>query len=297
MATKFGNGIDLDNNRIINLADPSNPTDAVNKQYTDALVRGLSWKQAVKAATTTNGSLSSAYEAGDTLDGVVLQAGDRILIKDQTDATENGIYIVQESGAPVRAPDADTGDDLRGATVTVQMGTVNADKVYRLITDNVTVGVTELIWTEIGGAAPTYSAGNGLVENPARVFNVGAGDGITVNSNSVALASTVAGSGLSYASGILNVNTGTGIVIEADAVAIDVNTVTRKMAANIGNGVATTFQVNHNLGTRDVEVKIRYNVAPFSFIETDVDATDPNYVTLTFAKPPASNEFRVIVFG
>jgi len=297
MAVKFGNGIDLDNNRIINLADPSAPTDAVNKQYTDALVRGLSWKQAVKAATTTSGDLSSSYEAGDTLDGVVLQAGDRILIKDQANAAENGIYIVQESGAPTRAPDADSSDDLRGATVTVQMGTVNADKVYRLITDNVTVDTTEQIWTEIGGAAPSYSAGNGLVENPARVFNVGAGDGITVSSNSVSLSSTVAGNGLSYSSGILNVNTGNGLVVEADAVAIDVNVVTRKMAANIGNGTATTFQVNHNLGTRDVQVKVRYNSAPYSFIETDVDATDPNYVTVTFAKPPASNEFRVIVFG
>ena len=296
MAVKFGNGIDLANQRLINLADPSSPTDAVNKQYADALVRGLSWKQAVRAASTTSGNLLTAYAAGQTLDGVVLQVGDRILLKDQGDASENGIYVVT-ADVPTRAPDADDANELRGATVTVQEGTVNADRVYRLLTDNVVLGTTPLVWTEVGGAGNIYVAGNGLTESPAGQFNVGAGNGISVTADAVSLASSVAGNGLTYNSGVLNVGAGNGIVVEVDAVAIDPNVVSQTKAVTIGNGSANSFQVNHNLGKRDVVVQVASTSPPYSVIFTDVELTDPNYVTVTFASPPPSNSYRVTVVG
>jgi hypothetical protein len=296
MAVKFGNGIDLANQRLINLADPSSPTDAVNKQYADALVRGLSWKQAVRAASTTSGNLLTAYAAGQTLDGVVLQVGDRILLKDQGDASENGIYVVT-ADVPTRAPDADDANELHGATVTVQEGTVNADRVYRLLTDNVVLGTTPLVWTEVGGAGNIYVAGNGLTESPAGQFNVGAGNGISVTADAVSLASSVAGNGLTYNSGVLNVGAGNGIVVEVDAVAIDPNVVSQTKAVTIGNGSANSFQVNHNLGKRDVVVQVASTSPPYSVIFTDVELTDPNYVTVTFASPPPSNSYRVTVVG
>jgi hypothetical protein len=72
VAMKFGNGIDLAGQRGVNVGDPSSATDAANKQYVDAFVRGLSWKDEVVAASTANGTLATAYENGDSLDGVTL---------------------------------------------------------------------------------------------------------------------------------------------------------------------------------------------------------------------------------
>ncbi|MGS2646074.1 hypothetical protein [Streptosporangium sp. G12] len=299
MAVKFGNGIDLDNQRAVNVADPSNPTDAVNKQYADALVRGLSWKLAVRVATTTNGALATAYANGQTLDGIVLATGDRILLKNQTTGSENGIYVVSPSGAPTRALDADTSAEIAGATVTVLQGTTNADKVFRLVTDNVNLGVTALSFTEVGGGASgtTYVAGSGLNEAPAGTFNVGAGAGLTVAADDISLASTVAGNGLTFATGVVNVVGGTGITVTADAVAIDTSVVARKLSANVGNGSATAVVVTHSLGTRDVAVTVFDNTAPYAEIFTDVERTDLNTVTLRFATAPAASQYRVVVVG
>jgi hypothetical protein len=82
----------------------------------------------VKAATAAAGTLASSFENGDVIDGVTLATGDRILIKDQASASQNGIYVVAASGAPARASDADTGTKLPGGSrVVVEQGTVNAD--------------------------------------------------------------------------------------------------------------------------------------------------------------------------
>lgn len=113
------------------------------------------WKEPVRVATTAAGTLASSFENGDTVDGVVLATGDRILIKNQSTASENGIYTVNASGAPTRATDADSGAELLGATVAVTNGTANADSVW-LCTANATisVGVTSLPWVRVG---PTNS--------------------------------------------------------------------------------------------------------------------------------------------
>ena len=84
-------------------------------------------KNSVVAATTTIGDLSLDFTNGDTIDGVILVTGDRLLIKNQFPYNEqNGIYIVAASGAPTRATDFDTWDEIIGAFVSVESGTVNA---------------------------------------------------------------------------------------------------------------------------------------------------------------------------
>lgn len=110
-----------------------------------------SWKEPVRVATTTAGTLASSFENGDTVDGVTLATGNRILIKDQSSAAENGIYTVNTSGAPTRAAGADTGGELLGATVAVTEGTTNADSIW-LCTANaaIAVGVTSLPWVRVG---------------------------------------------------------------------------------------------------------------------------------------------------
>jgi hypothetical protein len=120
-----------------------------------AAVAGLSWKQAVRAATTAAGTLASSFENGDAIDGVTLATGDRILIKNQASASENGIYVVAASGAPARASDADSGAELVNASVYVSEGTTLADTQWTCTTNaTITVGSTSIAFAQLasGGA-------------------------------------------------------------------------------------------------------------------------------------------------
>ncbi len=118
--------------------------------YADAAAGNGSWKNAVRAASTGNLTLSGAQ----TVDGVSLVAGERILVKDQSTSSQNGIYVVA-SGSWSRATDADTSAKVKaGATVYVCEGTANADKIYALATnDPITLGSTSLNFQEKGAAA------------------------------------------------------------------------------------------------------------------------------------------------
>lgn len=114
----------------------------------------IAWKQPVRAAATAAGTLASSFENGDTIDGVVLATGDRILIKDQAAGAENGIYTVNASGAPTRATDFDLGTEAVGAAVVVTEGTANADKVFICTTNApITLGTTALAFAALSAAA------------------------------------------------------------------------------------------------------------------------------------------------
>ncbi len=161
--------------KITTLATPTADTDAATKAYVDALTAGLSWKQAVRAATTANVSLSTDLEAGDTLDGVLLAAGDRVLVKNQTAASENGIYVVQASGAAVRATDMDVAAEFSGAAVFVKEGTANADSGWTQQAEVTTLGTDNVTWSQFSGSA-TYTWGTGLILSGNTVdVNLGAG--------------------------------------------------------------------------------------------------------------------------
>ena len=135
-------------------------------QYADNLVQGLDVKDSVRAATTAALTLATDLEAGDTLDTTVtLVAGDRVLVKDQADATENGIYVVAASGAPARAADAGQGDLTGGSFVFVEEGSVNADTGFVCNTDGVpTLGTDDVSFTQFSGGGAII-AGEGLTKN------------------------------------------------------------------------------------------------------------------------------------
>lgn len=120
--------------------------------YVDTLVAGLDMKASVRVATTGNVNLANALENGDTIDGVALATGDRVLVKSQSAPAENGIYIVPASGAAARATDADAWAELPGAFVAVEEGTANADTVW-LCTANAggTLNTTAVTFTQFGG--------------------------------------------------------------------------------------------------------------------------------------------------
>jgi hypothetical protein len=155
--------LDMNSNKIVNATDPTNPQDVATKFYVDAIAAGLKWKDAVRVATTAAGTLASDFENGDTVDGVVLATGDRILIKNQTDQTQNGIYTVNASGAPTRATDADTGSELVQAAVFVKAGTVNADQGFVCTNDSITIGSTNITFTQFTGTGQ-IDAGIGLTK-------------------------------------------------------------------------------------------------------------------------------------
>ena len=154
---KITNTFDANGNKLVNLADGTNPQDAVTKAQLDAAVQGYKWKDPVRAATTANITLSGAQ----TIDGVSVIAGDRVLVKDQTTASANGIYVAA-SGAWNRAADFDAASELVGATVFVSEGTASGNTTWNMTTDGpITIDTTALAWTKTGGGA-SYTAGDGI---------------------------------------------------------------------------------------------------------------------------------------
>jgi hypothetical protein len=155
--------IAMGTNKITGLGTPTDATDAATKAYVDSAAQGIDWKASVRAATTAAVTLASDLENGDTLDGVTLATGDRVLVKNQATGSENGIYVVKASGAPDRSTDCDTAAELTSNfAVFVEQGTVNADQGYVLTNDGaITVGTTALTFTQFTGLGQIV-AGTGL---------------------------------------------------------------------------------------------------------------------------------------
>ncbi len=280
--------------KLTNVGTPSADTDAANKGYVDSVAQGLDTKASVVAATTTNGTLATAFANGQVVDGVTLATNDRILIKNQTDATANGIYTVNASGAPTRSTDMNVGSEFPSAYVFVEQGTVNADTGW-VCTNNapVTLGSTNITWTQFSGAG-TYTANNGVVLNGS-VFSFApeSGKGLQTGASGAAikLATT---SGLNVTSD-LAVGAGNGISVLTNTVAIDSAVVVSKYAVSVGDGSATSYTVTHNLNTRDVIVTVYDNSAPYAEVITDVAHATVNTVTIAFSVAPTSNQYRVVV--
>ena len=161
---------------VTGLPAPTADTDAANKAYVDALSAGLSWKQAVRVATTANVALATDLENGDTIDSVILATGDRVLVKDQSTASQNGIYVVQASGAAVRATDMDAAAEFDGAAVFVKEGTVNQSSGWTQTATVNTVGTDAVTFSQFTGGA-LYTWGVGL-QNTGNTININLGAGI-----------------------------------------------------------------------------------------------------------------------
>lgn len=266
MAIKFTQVVDVANQRITNLGSPTVDTDAANKVYVDNVAQGLNWKQSVRAASTGNVDLASP---GTMLDGVTLAANDRVLLMSQSDATENGIYVFDTStSALVRATDADTSGKLRpGTALSVEKGTVNADRTFVLVSDGpITLDTDPLTFSLLnGGAGATYTAGNGL--------------------------------GLAGGAFALNPVAGGGLLATGSGASVDPAVVVRKFAMNVGDGAATSITVPHNLNTFDVNVEVFLNSGSRETVFCEVVRTDVNNVSLTFGAAPASAAYRVVVHG
>ena len=183
-----------DGNGNISVATPTSDAHAATKGYVDAARSGLDVKQSVRVATTGPITIATGLANGDTVDGVTLATGNRVLVKDQSTASENGIYTVNATGAPTRATDFDDNAEVTpGAFTFVEEGTANTDSGW-VLTNNgtITVGTTGLVFAQFSGAGQ-ITAGAGLTKTGNTIDAVGTADRITVNADSIDIASTYVG--------------------------------------------------------------------------------------------------------
>lgn len=271
MAVKFRKGIDLTGQRAVNASDPSAATDLVTKQYADRLVQGIADLKDPARGTSTGTLALTALVNGLVHDGVTYATGDRFLLRHAAAGAQNGLYTIAASGTAVRTADANASDEVtRGMSVTALegttkgTGTTQANPVTYVLTtpDPITLDTTSLTFSPIGGtgaAGTTYVAGGGLTESPAGTFNVGAGNGITVN---------------------------------ADDVQVNPTVVVRKYAADC---VATTNPqtFTHGLGTDDVTVGVW---SAGELVYPDV-TKGSGTVVVDWGAAPTAALYRVIVHG
>jgi len=177
---------------------PTTGNQFTNKTYVDSLIANQR-KLSVRVATTTSGTLATSFENGDTIDGIVIATGDRILIKNQAVPSQNGIYTVNSSGAPTRATDMDSAKEVDGTFVVVEDGTVNAGSIWLTVSEVTTLDTDAITFTEINKATDLI-AGNGLSAF-GLTWNVGTASSsrIVVNADNIDLATTAVGAG-SYGS-------------------------------------------------------------------------------------------------
>jgi phage-related tail fiber protein len=236
--------VSLNSRNITNLLDPVNAQDAATKAYVDASRSGLDVKNSVRVATTANITLSGLQ----TIDGVVLGTGDRVLVKNQTTASANGIYTAT-SGAWVRTNDADTSAEVtRGMFTFVEEGTIGASTGWVLGgAGPVTVGTTALSFVQFSGAG-AITAGSGLTQT-GTTFNVGSGTGISVDADTVGLTG--------QALNLHNLNTG-GFFVRTGAGSIASRTVTVS-----GDGL---YIINGDGNAGNPQLSLSYSLSSLSGI-------------------------------
>jgi hypothetical protein len=196
LAVGAGTGI------TVNADDVAVDTSVIaTKAYVDAIAQGLDAKNSVRVATTATGTLATAYENGDTVDGVTLATNDRILIKNQSAPAENGIYTVNASGAPTRAVDMDAWTEVPNAYVWVEEGTVNGDTGW-VCTANTggTINSTSMTWT-LFASAGSFIAGAGLTKTGNAIDIIATDTSLTVNADDVGVNVNSSG-GLEISSGV-----------------------------------------------------------------------------------------------
>jgi hypothetical protein len=275
--------LNLNNYKITNLATPTLSTDAATKGYVDGVAEGLHIHAASYAATTAN--LNATYSngtagVGATLtnagtqaafatDGVSPSINARILVKNQTTTSQNGIYTLTTVGTVstnwvlTRATDFDTAAEISGGDFTfVDAGSTLANTGWVSVDEVTTVGTDPIVFQQFSGAG-TYTASTGVLLTGTNFTGV-----------------VVASGGLS---------------VGASGFELDTTIAVRKYAANVGDGSATTYTVSHNLGTKDVIVSVYDNSSPYAELICDVQHTSTTAITLLFSVAPTSNQYRVVV--
>ena len=263
MARKFFTDLDLQSvSKVINVPTPTAAGDAVPKSYVDSAVEGLAWKDSARVGTQSTINLSSP---GATIDGVTMASQDRVLVRNQSTQSENGIYVWNGSAvAMTRSLDASTFAELEQAIITVEEGT-DAGTTWRQTEINGVIDTNNVIFSSFAAAAPAAS------ETTAGIAEIATQAEVDAGTDDARIITP------------LKLATWSGRI--------------RKYAASFGDGSATSYVITHNFNTRDVTVVVFPNSGTYDNVEVDVGRTSVNEVTLVFATAPASNAYRVVVIG
>lgn len=314
----------LNNQRLTGVADPSSAQDAATKNYVDSVASGIDPKGSVRLAsvgnvaftytaaggTSTRGQITAAP---NSLDGIALAVGNRVLLKNQTTAAQNGIWVVTTLGTGAngvwdRATDFDTDSEVTsGAFTFVEEGTQAATGWVLTTANPVVIGGasgTAIAFAQFSGGS-AYTAGNGLQLAGNSFSAVGTANRVSVSGAGIDIAATylgqtsittvgTIGSGTWNATAISVLKGGTGGTTAAAAKA---NLgFTTAFSVDIGDGTATTITVTHNLGTRDVVVSVMDKATNEIVYANVVNATTTT-TTVAFSTAPATAAYRVTVVG
>jgi hypothetical protein len=247
--------------RILNLPDGVGAQEPATVAQLNAAMEGLSWKDSCRVATQANLNLAAP---GTTIDGVTMVAGDRVLVRAQTTASENGIYFWNGSAvAATRTLDTNAAAELEQAVTTVEEGT-SAGASFRQTLVNFTLGSGSVAWVSFGTSSSAAS------ETTAGVLEI------------ATQAETDAGTD--------DLRAVTPLKLATYALRV------RKFSQSFGDGSATQFDVTHGFATLDVQVEV-VRVSDGVSVVCDITRTSTTVVRLNFITAPTSNQYRVVILG
>jgi hypothetical protein len=288
----------MNSQKITSLATPTDSSDAATKAYVDGVAEGLHVHEAARVYVGTDINLSNALEAGDIIDGITLIAGDRVLVNGQTTTSQNGIYVVQATGAAVRAIDFDTALEVdSGDFIFVTAGTTFGSTGWVQTLKPATIGTDPISFTQFSGAG-TYLAGAGLTLTGSTFsadVTPSSGNASVTNTGGAIEVKTDTTRGLSVDANGLGVNAGTGLAFSSGALTFASGYGVRKFSENIAS--TTAHVTTHSLATRDVTVAVYDNNSPWAEVFPDVEHTSTNTVTIRFATAPTADQYRVVITG
>jgi hypothetical protein len=238
----------------------------IDQAYVDSVVNGLDWKQSCRAGTTANITLTGTQ----TVDGVAVVAGDRVLVKNQTTTSANAAVYVSE-------------------------GTTLADTQWQLQTnDPITVGTTGLTWAQIG-AGTSYSGTTGQITVSGNTIGI---DATYVGQASITTLGTIGTGvwqGTAVAVGFGGTGSGTAAGARTNLGAAG------KYTATIGDGAATVYtitQATHGLAANGNMHALVFDATSGALVWPDISINNTNgTVTFTFATAPAANAYRIVLIG
>ena len=242
----------------------------------------------MRLASTANHTLTGPA----TVDGVNPANGERVLLKNQTTAAQNGIYVVNTGGAWTRALDADSEAEILSTAVFVSEGSTLADMAWVCTTNApITVGTTSLAYVQFASATGSVP----LTRTITTSAPLSGGGALSANLTL----------DISYATTTLDGSVTLATLAETSAKTDTAKVVTpsglaefpKKYRTLIGDGSSTSINFNHGLGTQDIVIALYEAASPFREVECEVVHASTSTVILVFTTPPAANQYVLVVVG